>query len=82
MADFAIKQIAYHEPKQKFECARCDREGMVKTKGIKRRFEVTLELPGGKADTFCVVCASILTGKRQGDFMRVAREKARAESFR
>ncbi|MNY49656.1 hypothetical protein D3C86_1850970 [compost metagenome] len=47
--------------KQKFECARCDREGMVKTKGIKRRFEVTLEVPGGNAEKVCIVCTSILS---------------------
>lgn len=82
MADFEVREIDYHDPKQKFECARCDREGMVKTKGIKRRFEVTLMVPGGKAEKFCVVCASILTGKRQGDLMRVAREKARKVSLR
>ena len=77
MADFEIKEIAYHDPKQKFECARCDREGMVKTKGIKRRFEMTLEVPGGKMEKFCIVCTSILTGKRQGDLMRAARDKTR-----
>ena len=82
MADFEIKEIDYHDPKQKFECARCDREGMVKTKGIKRRFEVTLGLPGGEVEKFCVVCASILTGKRQGDFMKAAREKASDVSSR
>jgi hypothetical protein len=82
MADFEIKEIASHDPKQKFECARCDREGMVKTKGIKRRFEVGLEVPGGNVEKFCIVCASILTGKRQGDLMRAAREKAREVSLR
>ncbi len=82
MADFEIKALDYHDPKQKFECARCDREGMVKTKGIKRRFEVTLEVPGGNAEKFCIVCTSILTGKRQGDLMRAAREKAIVPNLR
>lgn len=74
--DYEIREIEYHDPKQVFECVRCDREHMVKTRGIKRRFEVTLTTPEGKDERFCVVCASILTGKRQGELMRAGREKA------
>ncbi len=75
MAEFRIKSIEYMEPKQKFECFRCDREGMVSPRGVKRRFEVTMETPEGKEEKFCVVCASILTGKRQGELMRQGREQ-------
>ncbi len=73
---YEVKKIEYHDPKRVFECVRCDREGMVVTKGIKRRFEVTLATLEGKEERFCVVCASILTGKRQGELMKAGREGA------
>ncbi len=73
MAEFKIKDIKYMEPKQKFECYRCDREGMVSPKGVKRRFEITMETSEGKEEKYCVVCASILTGKRQGELMKEGR---------
>lgn len=73
MAEYEIKEIESMEPKQKFECFRCDREGMVSPKGVKRRFKITMETPEGKEEKFCVVCASILTGKRQGELMKAGR---------
>jgi hypothetical protein len=73
MAEFKIKDIKHMEPKQKFECFRCDRTGMVSPKGVRRRFEITMETPDGKEEKSCVVCASILTGKPQGELMREGR---------
>jgi hypothetical protein len=73
MVEFKIKDIKCLEPKQKFQCYRCDREGMVSPKGVKRRFEITMKTPVGEEEKFCVVCASILTGKRQGELMKEGR---------
>jgi transcription elongation factor Elf1 len=73
---YTIERIDYLDPKRKFECARCDREGMVSPHGAYRRFRVHMKTPAGRTQVYCVVCASILTGRRQGELMREGRERA------
>jgi hypothetical protein len=74
--DYEIRRIDWLDPKRKFECVRCDREGMVSPKGVYRRFHVRMRTPSGSEESYCVVCASILTGRRQGELMREGRAGA------
>ncbi|HCF56556.1 MAG TPA: hypothetical protein DFS52_00985 [Myxococcales bacterium] len=73
---YTIERIDYLDPKRKFECVRCDREGMVSPRGVYRRFRVQMDTPDGSKQGYCVVCASLLTGRRQGELMREGRERA------
>ncbi len=77
MIPMKILSIEAHEPKRKFYCERCDARGMVSPRGVYRRFEVKMADEVGKPGAYCVVCASILTGRRQGELMRIGREGAR-----
>ncbi|MES2639378.1 MAG: DNA-3-methyladenine glycosylase I [Myxococcota bacterium] len=67
-----VREVASFDRKVRFECARCDRLGMVAPKGVHRRFRVRMADADGEERDYCIVCASIRTGVRQGVLMALA----------
>jgi hypothetical protein len=69
---YEIAEVVAFEPKRIFECARCDRLGMVSPRGVRRRFLVRIRDVDGPEQDTCIVCASILSGVRQGVLQQFA----------
>ncbi|MFN7142371.1 MAG: DNA-3-methyladenine glycosylase I [Myxococcota bacterium] len=67
-----VAEVVAFDPKRIFECVRCDRLGMVSPKGVRRRFLVRVRDDAGTGHDLCIVCASILTGVRQGVLQQLA----------
>lgn len=68
---YEIAEVVAFEPKRIFACARCDRLGMVSPNGVRRRFLVRVR-DDDRVHDLCIVCASILTGVRQGVLQQLA----------
>jgi hypothetical protein len=67
-----IAEVIAFEPKRVFECARCDRLGMVSPRGVRRRFLVRIRDADEAEHDTCIVRASILSGVRQGVLQQLA----------